>query len=304
MASSNSETMVPLEGPVGVGMLVDSILLGCALMQSCLYYKNAREDRWLQKGLVALILFFLITHFGCSAIWLWANTRVDIANTAEPTYATVAFGISKLFGAILLFVERCFFARRVSKLSNNRLLTFIFAVLCAFTFAVALVAATVFFTPVATDLTSQLSQNWIFPLAIISALVCDLTMSIAIALYLKGQAPFGVTHTGGIVNLLFLWAAETCIVTSFIDIATALTYWLARTNFAWVGLFALMPGVFANSLLAALNVRGRLFVHIEHQSVINVDNKLINQKAKHKVSIVFLTRATDITLLNYRSRQF
>lgn len=45
--------MVPLEGPVGVSALVDAILLGCLVVQSCVYYKNSQAGGWLLKVLVS-----------------------------------------------------------------------------------------------------------------------------------------------------------------------------------------------------------------------------------------------------------
>lgn len=45
--------MVPLEGPVGVGVLVDAIMLGCLIVQSCVYFKNSRGNTWLLKVLVS-----------------------------------------------------------------------------------------------------------------------------------------------------------------------------------------------------------------------------------------------------------
>lgn len=47
--------MAPLEGPVGVGALVDAVLLGCVFVQSCMYYKNSRRDTWLLKVLVSCL---------------------------------------------------------------------------------------------------------------------------------------------------------------------------------------------------------------------------------------------------------
>ena len=47
--------MASLEGPVGIGALVDAVMLGCALVQSCVYYKNSRGDMWLSKVLVSLL---------------------------------------------------------------------------------------------------------------------------------------------------------------------------------------------------------------------------------------------------------
>jgi len=45
--------MAPLEGPVGVGALIDAVMLGCVIVQSCVYYKNSRGDAWLLKVLVS-----------------------------------------------------------------------------------------------------------------------------------------------------------------------------------------------------------------------------------------------------------
>lgn len=79
-------------------------------------------------------------------------------------------------------------------MSNNHLLAFIFFILCIFSFTAALGAASVFFTNTTADLTSQLSGSWIFPLVIISGLVCDLATSITTAFYLRYETPTEVAE--------------------------------------------------------------------------------------------------------------
>ena len=73
------------------------------------------------------------------------------------------------------------------KASNNHLLAFIFFSSCIFSFTAALGAACVFFTNAPADLTTQLSSTWIFPLVIISGLVCDLAINAVTAFYLRSQ---------------------------------------------------------------------------------------------------------------------
>ncbi|KIJ61171.1 hypothetical protein HYDPIDRAFT_31649 [Hydnomerulius pinastri MD-312] len=291
--ASNSDSPVPLVGPVEVGVLVDTVLFGCALLQSCVYYKNSQRDRWPLKGLVALVLFFLIAHFGLLIGWLW-NTEVAVGGAAEPAYASVILGVVSILGAIVMVIGRCFFLSRIWKMSDNRLLASIFCILCAFTFTVALVASRAFFTPSTSDLTSQLNGDWIIPLAMVSALVCDLLTTTTISLYLRAQAHIAVTQfvlspsernpltntlhsTTGTIGLLCLWAIEANLLTSSLDIAVVLSYWLAKDSFAWFALYTLMPGVFANSLLAAIHSRDRLVVDIE-QCAIKMDNTLIDQR--------------------------
>jgi hypothetical protein len=48
--------MASLEGPVGIGALFDAVMLGCVIVQSCVYYKNSRGDTWLLKVLVSRLL--------------------------------------------------------------------------------------------------------------------------------------------------------------------------------------------------------------------------------------------------------
>lgn len=48
-----TDTMAPLEGLVGVGALLDAIMLGCLIVQSCVYYKNSRGDAWVFRILVS-----------------------------------------------------------------------------------------------------------------------------------------------------------------------------------------------------------------------------------------------------------
>ena len=96
------------------------------------------------------------------------------------------------------------------KLSNSHLLAFLFFVLCIFTFTAALGAATIFFTHATADLTSQLSNSWIFPLVLISGLTCDLAINFVTGFYLRSQTLAEVA----LYVILFLIDARQLIVRS------------------------------------------------------------------------------------------
>jgi len=285
--------MASLEGPVGIGALFDAVMLGCVIVQSCVYYKNSRGDTWLLKVLVSLILFLLLSHLGCMAAWLWASTEGNIGDGSLPDYATFLFGVSSVCGAVILFLERCFFSRRIMKASNNHLLAFVFLVFCIFSFTAALGAACVFFTNATADLTSQLSSSWIFPLVIFSGLVCDLAINTATAFYLRSQTQMEVADTLGRVARLFFLIAETSAVTSLFGVAAVLVYWLTKTNLAWVGLLVFMPGVFANTLLAALNARGHLGTDIEHRRAFKIGDELIDKRVKKPPIIIAISKQME-----------
>jgi hypothetical protein len=287
--------MVPLEGPVGVGALVDAIMLGCLIVQSCVYFKNSRGNTWLLKVLVSLILFLLLSHLGCTAAWLWASNEVNTGDASMPHYAPILFGISSIFGAIISFLERCFFSHRILRASNNHLLAFVFFLFCIFSFTAALGAACTFFANSTSDLMSQLGSGWIFPLVFISGLVCDLAINIATGFYLRYQTPTDITDDLGPVTRLLLLVAETGAVTSLFGVPSVIIYWLTKTNFIWVGMLVFMPGVFANTLLAALNARGHLHADIEHQRarVFRIGDQLIDQRAKRPPIIIAISKQTE-----------
>jgi len=177
------------------------------------------------------------------------------------------------------------------KASNDHLLAFIFFVFCIFSFTAALGTACVFFTNATADLTSQLSNTWIFPLVIISGLVCDLAINIATGFYLRSQTE--VAHTLGRVARVLLLVAETSALTSIFGVAIVIVYWLTETNFSWVGLFVFMPGLYANTLLAALNARGHLYADIEHHRTSKVTDELIDGRAKKPPIIIEISKKVE-----------
>ncbi|KAF8423715.1 hypothetical protein L210DRAFT_3560573 [Boletus edulis BED1] len=283
--------MAPLAGPVGVGAFVDAIMLGCVIVQSCMYYKNFRGDAWLLRFLVLLVLFLLLSHLGCMGAWLWETHKMNAGDEPMPIYATILFGVSGVCGAVILFLERCFFSYRIMKASRNHLLAFLFFLLCIFTFTPALGAASLFFTNPTADLTSQLSHSWIFPLVVISGLACDLAINIATAVYLRSQTQ--VADALGHVSRLLCWAAETSIVTSLFGLAAVIVYCVAKTNLAWLGLYIFMPGVFANAFLVALNARGHLCADIQHQRVFKIGEQLIDKRAKKPPVRIVISKQTE-----------
>ncbi|KAG9308791.1 hypothetical protein JVU11DRAFT_11416 [Chiua virens] len=285
--------MAPLEGPVAIAALADAVLLGCVIVQSCMYFKNSERKVWLLTILVSLILLLLLSHLSCMAAWLWASMQADIANISVPGFATILFGLSSVFGAVILLFERFFFSYRILKETNNHLLAFAFFILCIFSFTAGVGAASVFFMNATADITSQLGGKWIFPLMIISGLVCDMAISIAAAYCLRSQIPTDITDAMGRVTRLFHFLAETGCVTSLFGLVTVIVYWPTRSNLAWISLFVSMPGVFANAFLAALNSRSQLCDDITHQRRFGIGEELIDSTVKRQPIMIAISHRVE-----------
>ncbi|KAG9308467.1 hypothetical protein JVU11DRAFT_11809 [Chiua virens] len=297
--------MAPLEGPVAIAALADAVLLGCVIVQSCMYFKNSERKVWLLTILVSLILLLLLSHLSCMAAWLWASMQADIANISVPGFATILFGLSSVFGAVILLFERFFFSYRILKETNNHLLAFAFFILCIFSFTAGVGAASVFFMNATADITSQLGGKWIFPLMIISGLVCDMAISIAAAYCLRSQIPTDITDAMGRVTRLFHFLAETGCVTSLFGLVTVIVVSISPTSLKNTPdvvavladeiepLFVSMPGVFANAFLAALNSRSQLCDDITHQRRFGIGEELIDSTVKRQPIMIAISHRVE-----------
>ncbi|KAH0832344.1 hypothetical protein J3R83DRAFT_13360 [Lanmaoa asiatica] len=229
------------------------------------------------------------------AAWLWASAQANTGDASVPHYATILFGVSSVLGTVILFLERCYFSRSILKASRNHLLAFVFFVFCVFTFTAALGAACVFFTNATADLTSQLSSTWIFPLVIISGLVCDLAITIVTAFYLRSQTLTEVADCLGWSTRMHAWR---CVLLS---------------RFVTVFDVTINP-VFANTLLAGsvtppasrnpmtdtpplrrnrLNARGHLCADIQHQRTFKVGDKLIDERVNRPPIMITISKKVE-----------
>lgn len=251
--------------PVVLGALLNACLFGGLVVQTYVYYTHFPNDHRAMKLTIAAILASQIAHvIGVSAT-LW---KVAVSGYGNPlTLLIFPFGadVAILFTAITGALVGSSFAFRLWKLSKTRILPLISLALCLLAQSIALTMTVKAFTM--TDLvTFETNGKKLITLSLTSRLVCELTLTLSMVWYLRRQRSSTFSRTTTIIDRLVLWTVETGLITSLV-VALVMSFFLAmKQNYIWVGIYANLATVNANSLLASLN--GRLiFKSVPNESL-------------------------------------
>ncbi|KAG1755404.1 hypothetical protein EDB19DRAFT_1901621 [Suillus lakei] len=232
-------------GPVVLGALVNACLFGCLIVQTYVYYANFANDHRAIKFTVAAVFASQIAHVICVSSSLW---NVAVSAYDDPLRLQVfpwGADATILFTAITGVLVESSFAFRLWKLSKSLSLPLLSLALCLVAKLASLLIAVKAF--MMTNLaTFAHDQNMLITLSLTSRVVCELILTMAIAWYLRKQR-----GTTSVIDRLVLWTIETGLITSLIAVLVMSFFLAMKQNYIWVGLYAILASVNANSLLAS-----------------------------------------------------
>lgn len=245
-------------GPVVVGALVNACLFGGLVIQTYIYYVNFRNDHRVMRLTVAAILASQVAHVMCVSATLW---KAAVSGYGDPlTLLVFPLGADAaiLFTAITGALVESSFAFRLWKLSKTFILPIISLVLCLLAQCIALVMTVKAFA-MTSLVTFEIDENRLITLSLTSRLVCELTLTLSMVWYLRKQkSSTRFLRTTTIIDRLVLWTLETGFLTSLVVVLVMSFFLAMKQNYIWVGIYANLATVNANSLLASLN--GRLIL--------------------------------------------
>ncbi|KAG2155077.1 uncharacterized protein EDB93DRAFT_1131124 [Suillus bovinus] len=285
-------------GPVVLGALVNACLFGGLAIQTHVYYANFPKDHRGMKLTVAAILASQIAHVICVSATLWKVAVSGYGNPLTLSIFPLGADAAILFTAITGALVESSFAFRLWKLSKSLTLPLISLALCLLAQSIALTMTVKAFTM--TDLlTFETDENRLITLSLTSRLVCELTLTLSMVWYLRKQRSSTFASTTTIIDRLVLWTLETGIITSLVVVFIMSFFLAMKHNYIWVGLYANLATVNANSLLASLN--GRLILRsVPNQSVnMNTPSSLAGGRSRETQSLVIdvtqtVETATDV----------
>ncbi|KAG2156349.1 hypothetical protein DEU56DRAFT_937435 [Suillus clintonianus] len=193
-------------GPVVLGALVNACLFGCLIVQTYVYYANFGNDRRAIKITVAAIFASQIAHVTCVSASLW---NVAVSTYGDPLRLQVfpwGADATILFTAITGVLVESPFAFRLWKLSKSLYLPLLSLALCLAAQSVSLVIAVRAFN-MKSLATFAHDQNTLITLSLTSRVVCELTLTMAIAWYLRKQRSI-FSRTTSILDRLVLWTID------------------------------------------------------------------------------------------------
>ncbi|KAG2042140.1 hypothetical protein BDR03DRAFT_997063 [Suillus americanus] len=244
-------------GPVVLGALVNACLFGGLVVQTYVYYANFPNDRRVMKLTVAAILASQIAHVICVSATLWNAAVSGYGNPLTLLIFPLGADAAILFTAITGALVESSFAFRLWKLSKTLTLPLISLALCLLAQSITL-AMTVKAFAMTNLVTFETDENRLITLSLTSRLICELTLTLSMVWYLRKQRSSTFSRTTTKIDRLVLWTLETGLISSLV-VVFVLSFFLAmKQNYIWVGIYANLATVNANSLLASLN--GRLIV--------------------------------------------
>ncbi|KIJ43420.1 hypothetical protein M422DRAFT_779791 [Sphaerobolus stellatus SS14] len=262
-------------GSMEIGLVISSVLFGILICQSYAYYQRYSHDPLLLRIFVATLVIIDGIH---TAFIAHAVYHYTVINYAKPTALsfnewslTIQVPVTTLVGCL----AQCFFAGRIYIVGRNIYATIgvISTSLSAFgtehiffssfwvltpnliSEAFSIVVAQKLF---ATKLTSRLHELiWAMITSLALDAACDLMIVVTLCYYLNRRRS-GFKSTETLINKLIMWTINTGLLTSVVAVVDLICVVSMQDNLVYAGVFFIVSKLYANSVLASLNLRGIL----------------------------------------------
>ncbi|KAJ7821232.1 hypothetical protein B0H14DRAFT_3876035 [Mycena olivaceomarginata] len=247
----------------GITLTLGAWIVGCMIavglsaivgFQTFLYFQIFPMDTIPYKFLVAWIWVIDVGHTVslCTTIWQYAVqnfTNPDILLTIVPAYPIVI-----IFTLVATLNANLFYAWRIHKMSNrNWWLTGPICALCLARTAIGLFTA----------ITRILIKNWsTFGAKYRGYVVAGLAVSVATDIFISAARYYYLHHlkqgymdTQEMVDAIVIFTVNDGLLTCATLIASMICFLVMRKNFIWIAFYVIVAKLFANSILATLNLR-------------------------------------------------
>ncbi|EIW81411.1 hypothetical protein CONPUDRAFT_144196 [Coniophora puteana RWD-64-598 SS2] len=244
-------------GPIEAGTVVSSVLFGCAMIQTYMYFTTFEEDSRGFKGLVLLIMGLLFVHLVCVIDTLWQMTILTYGfPQALGAFSHVADAVI-ILGSVITLCVQAFYIYRLVRLSSSWILPAICTLVCVVSCVLGLVLGIT-----ALRMTSMASyevyEKWAITACLVVAALADVAITGSLVYHMGSKFAESSARTDRIIEKSILWAIETGFITSFCALLVLIFFFTMKQNYIWVGTYGFVAPIYANCFLAVLNGRARL----------------------------------------------
>ncbi|KAJ3754700.1 hypothetical protein EV360DRAFT_86590 [Lentinula raphanica] len=244
-------------GAMFIGVLCAAVLYGAACIQTWYYYVH-QKDRWPLRALVAAVMITDTLHQALIAHTLYTYLITNFGNALElgnTVWSLLAEVLVNGFTAVL--VQRQFSGSQGLAINGNIWISVPAVLLVAAEFVCVFVFAVIGLTRVQTFAElAELLTGLSITVNVLAA-VGDTYIAALLTLLLHTSRT-GFRRSDSIINKLIIFSINTGALTSLCAIASMLSILLAPNTFIYISFFFCMGRLYANSLLATLNVRSLL----------------------------------------------
>ncbi|RDB29098.1 hypothetical protein Hypma_014793 [Hypsizygus marmoreus] len=272
---SAPSVIINLDSKLGAGFLgnlIAGIFYGITCVQTYIYFTRNGKDTT-QFRILILFLWLLDTlHLALVTHGLYYYLVSNYGNLLALAFPTWSFLVQVYITCISDLIIRGVFGRRVwlmagkskiiaAGITTTSLLTFI----TGFAFATRAFAVKAFVN------SSQISHFLYISLG--SGVVADTFIAGSLC-HSLAKSRTGFRKTDSLVNVLMVYAINTCLLTTVCSTACFITYTVWPNEFTFIGIYFSLSKLFFNSLLATLNSRESLSEKISGISDISMSDIL------------------------------
>ncbi|KAF9035049.1 hypothetical protein BDZ89DRAFT_498523 [Hymenopellis radicata] len=253
--------VVQTVGALLIGALLSSFLSGMVTVQAIIFFKTFPKDALRHKILVGILWALNLAHDACIWAGLWnyivQNYRVDNTNQFDLIPAPIP--ISVYLTSICTFSAHCFCAHRIFRLCDPHRRWWL--VLPILVLAVARMTSS-FGTASQMIILGSFQAvkdrySWMFSLGLALSSVIDILITATfLKLFISNRSK--CVSFEPVIDSLILYSIETGAVTCVTTISVLICWLSLNESLVFLGLHFTIAKLYANSVLATLNMRHEL----------------------------------------------
>jgi len=198
-----------------VGFVISTTLYGVTLVQGFFYFRNCAHNAWYIRVLtgVILILDSLTTILPTHAIYYYLikNFGNFIAGLTEP----LTYRVENLILTLITVLVQSFYTHQIWKLSRNKSLTTLLAIITVTAFALGIVVTVNIFKDGSVARLANGQMLIIEGLVQGFAALCDICITVSLCWYLHSKRT-GIQSTEKLVDRLIILSINRGLITTYI----------------------------------------------------------------------------------------
>ncbi|KAG7097822.1 hypothetical protein E1B28_005140 [Marasmius oreades] len=246
-----------LLGPLEIGIVVSTILLGVFIMQSGSYWRHRKSDPTRLQVLVLLLLILEFGHtFACMGT-IYYFTVTTAGNLIKPG-CWYSFSVALVFEAFIISLVQAFYVHRCYIFSRNLILSLIGYTLVLLHILGSLWIAYESWLAVTDPYPFRVQTEfaWLISTVLGMKALVDVYAAGSLCWYLKRSLNgMGSESTTKLVKRILIWTIETGLLTSVTSIAVVICFQLMKFNYVWTAIYLSLTKLYSISLVSSLNQR-------------------------------------------------
>ncbi|KAF8321587.1 hypothetical protein DL93DRAFT_1432872 [Clavulina sp. PMI_390] len=233
--------------------ILSSILFGILTVQCFFYFDRFRRDKW---GLKALVVLSWVLELSNQFFTVWWSYEVQVRGFIKKAMVTDFMwtpGAICAVTSINAVLVQMFFARRGYLLNPSMWPLSLIAVVLSL---VACISGLIVSVKMMTVLEDFPEGKWLKKLWVISEAITDVLVAGIVVYSLSGRRKVAYTGNRGGVERLMIYTITNGLLTSFLALLVFFLVGFLPHLGAYPGATLVLARVYANSLLASLNLRG------------------------------------------------